>query len=272
MVAIQVHIFLMCFNEEVLLPHTIEHYRRCSQNCAITILDDDSSDKSVEIATALGCSVIPMNKPPGALNSHLQLIKNECWKQVESGWVIVADMDEWLCFSERDLRREMRKGTNVLRVIGYNMTGFSQSALLDDVDLHSVNRGIFNQWESKNLCFLVPEVKAMNYGPGAHACSPEGGGIKYSRKHYINKHMSHLGCQYFLTRVKAGYSRRIEDKKLGWSLGHTEDDQVLLGYHKYQQEHHSNIYASKWQILLKKKIEKIFRSGKQLIKWSVHRW
>jgi len=210
-------IFLLCHNEEVLLPHTIAHYRKHIPLCKIVIYDNYSTDNSVKISQENGCKVIQW-KSNGIDDFKYLTIKNNCWKNVKEGWVIVADMDEWLCVTENNLKEEETKNTCILRVKGYNMIGRSNSVLLNDICLHDIQRGVFFPEESKNLCFYRPAILEMNYGPGAHKCAPRlnineytkmASNKKnvYSRKEYINKHMDYLGLLFIQNKMLKRYAR-----------------------------------------------------------------
>jgi hypothetical protein len=202
-----INIFLLCFNESVLLPHTIKHYKKYLPSCKITIYDNESTDESVKIAKDLGCSVISWNSNNCIDDFKYLEIKNNCWKNVEKGWIIIADMDEFLCVTEDDLNNELKLGTTILSIKGYDMIGESDTLDLSDIDLQEIKKGVKNHFESKKLCFLRDKIEKINYTPGAHYCFPQGEIIQYSSKIYINKHMSSLGLKFITNKNIARFER-----------------------------------------------------------------
>ena len=149
-----INVFLLCFNESALLPHTIKHYKKYLPSCKITIYDNQSTDNSVEIAKLFGCSVISWNSN-NIQNEFIHInLRNEVWRNIKSGWVIMADMDEFLCVSEDELLKELNLGRTILQVEGLDMIGESETTELLDIDLQEIKKYNYNPNESKNLCFL----------------------------------------------------------------------------------------------------------------------
>jgi len=195
-----INIFLLCFNESVLLPNVIKHYKTYLPSSRITIYDNESTDNSVEIAKSLGCLVVSWNSDTCIDDFKYREIKNNCWKYVENGWVIVADMDEFLCVTEDELKKERDNGTSILNIIGFDMIGESDTTDLSDIDLQTITKYVINQRESKQLCFLREKISDMGYQMGAHNCKPSGD-LVLSKDIYINKHMSLLGLKFLIKKI-----------------------------------------------------------------------
>jgi glycosyltransferase involved in cell wall biosynthesis len=53
-----VTIFTVTYNEELLLPFFIRHYRERFPNCNIVVYDNESTDNTVKIAKENNCGVI----------------------------------------------------------------------------------------------------------------------------------------------------------------------------------------------------------------------
>jgi hypothetical protein len=217
----EINVFLLCYNEGYLLPHTINHYKKYLPSCKITIYDNESTDNSVEIAKSHGCEVVSWSSG-NIHNEHIQIhLRNNVWKKIGNGWIIMADMDEYVCVTETELLEEMNNGTNILQIEGKDMIGESDTLDLTDIDLQEIKKYVEHTGESKNLCFLREKIIEMNYGPGSHFCDPNGvnGERKYSSKKYINKHMSNLGLKFITNKNTKRYERNEEMRKIGWN-GH----------------------------------------------------
>lgn len=98
-----------CYNEEIILPHTINHYKKYLPSANITIFDNYSTDNSAELADSLGCRVLYFNTNDEMDEFKFVELKNNFWKHVRDGWVVVCDIDEWLCLDEKSLKDEDEK-------------------------------------------------------------------------------------------------------------------------------------------------------------------
>lgn len=225
-----IHIFLLCYNESDLIPHTIKHYKKYLPSCKITIYDNKSTDDSVDIAKNLGCDIISWDSNNMINDYKYTEIKNNCWKSVEKGWIIMADMDEFLCVTEDELKKEMELGTTILNVEGRNMIGDCKTINLTDIDLQEIKKYVIFHPESKKLCFLREKINEMNYNLGAHNCNPQGN-VVYSLKTYINKHMKMLGIEYLININKLRYERAHLMRSCGLAVHYTLDVNELTQYY-----------------------------------------
>jgi len=219
---LNVSIFMPCYNESAIIMYSINHYKKAFPTCSITIYDNNSTDNSVEIAKSLGCNVILWDTGNKIDDHKLLQLKNECWKTVKQGWIIMCDMDELLCINEEDLLKEQNEKISIIRTKGYNMVGQSNSKTLDDLDFDSIKKGIFTKHFNKSICFNRKYINSMNYEIGSHTCSPTGT-ISYSKKEYILKHMSYLGLPFLIDRMKLKYQRSSDMRKEGIATHYISD-------------------------------------------------
>ena len=217
-----INILLLCYNESALIPHTVNHYKTNMPSCMITILDNKSTDNSVELAKSLGCNVITWSSNNIQNESILLNIRNNCWKNIKRGWIIMADMDEFICITESELLYEKNKGTTIINIKGIDMIGESKTLDLSDIDLQEIKKYRDFDPESKNICFLRQAIKEMNYGHGCHTCNPVGN-IKYSSKIYFNKHMCNLGLPFLTEKMVKRYERNEFMRKKGINFHYTNN-------------------------------------------------
>ncbi|NDD53019.1 glycosyltransferase [bacterium] len=190
-----ISIFIFCHNEEAIIDKTIKHYKKYMPSADIVICDNNSDDCSIEIAEELGCKIIQWGEKNKLSEHQMTHMKNNCWKSIFEGWVIVCDMDEWLCIDEKSLEEEEQLGTSLISTVEYNIVGESISERLEDINLLSLGEGYAERPRmNKCVCFRVPNIKEMNYSHNSHGFSPEGqtswGGP------YLLKHMSWIGLPY----------------------------------------------------------------------------
>jgi len=240
----KVHIFLLCNNEEAIIRQTIEHYRKYLDSPEITILNNESTDKSREIALEMGCHVIEI-ETQGLMNEFvLTNLKNDCWKEVTNGWCIIVDMDEWLIVSQKELLEEEQHGTTILYVHGYNMMAKSESVMLTDIDLHEIVLGYPYERENKSVCFKRPEINAMNYDYGAHRSFPDGR-VQYSGDRiYKMKHMAWLGLPHILDKMKRRQERAEHLKNLyGINRHYFETEETFMDEYYENLEKSADIFS-----------------------------
>jgi hypothetical protein len=220
-----------------------------------------STDNSVEIAKLLGCHVIRW-KSNGINDIKYINIKNTCWKHIKNGWVICADMDEWLCITHDELYDEYLNGTTIIKIKGINIVGDSKFASLSDINLHTLNKGINYPLENKKLCFFVPKIKYIKYSMGSHTAKFTGD-IKYSNKTYINKHMECLGLKYYLNKKKNRNARALIKKSDNLQISLTN---FYLKYIYGLYSPNMNIHKNNYLITCKKSKKIYINNDKKIIK------
>jgi glycosyltransferase involved in cell wall biosynthesis len=228
---IPINIFLLCYNEKEIIGETIKHYKTLFPACKITILDNMSNDGSPMIARQLGCTIKQFNTGGNFDDYKHKHLRNECWKHIRNEWIIVCDMDEWLCITNDELIQEDMKGTTILTVKGYEIIGDSKVENLSDINLHHLKMGIISESENKPICFKAGHIREMMFEIGGHRAFPEGR-VNWSEQSYILKHMNYLGLPFKLMRQKLRFERSHKARaQYGLCMGYSHPLENFINNH-----------------------------------------
>ena len=197
-------IFTITYNEELMLPYFIEHYRLRFPNCKIVVYDNESTDDTVKIALKNDCEVITY-KTNGKLDDITYLeIKNNCWKNCK-GWVIVCDCDELIDVADYILTLESNEGTTLIRFNAFNMVNMA-----NDLKIDGIKHAIRSESYDKSYCFDTRFISEINYSAGCHSASPIGSKIAYSNSIYFAYHYKYINVDYMVNR-HANFAKRLSE-------------------------------------------------------------
>ena len=204
-----IDVFALCFNEEVILPSFIKHYKE--MGAQITIYDNGSTDSSRDIIIQNECKFIPYESNGKIRDDIYTNIKNNCWKNSKADWVIVCDTDEFI-----KVDFDYSKYT-IINTKGYDMIGTPGS-----------NIGVPNDWYSKHIMFKPKSIKEINYTIGAHRCSPTGKVIG-SKEIAPLLHYKYISEEYTYQRHLL-YQSRLSDinKHYGWGKEYEQAEKELI--------------------------------------------
>lgn len=206
-------IYCVTYNEEVRLSFMLEHYKTRFPNNHIVIFDNGSTDNTVEIAAKYGCEIIAYNTDNKHNDDLLTKLKNSCWKNAKTDWVLVCDPDELLDITEQELKNEELLGTTIIKPICYNMVN-----LQDNYDLENIKYGRRSPNYDKLMVFNKKYVVDINYNHGSHIANPIGV-IKYNDSEYKMYHYHFINPDFVYSRYQMTVNRFSEiNKKQGWGI------------------------------------------------------
>lgn len=212
-------VYTIAYNEEIILPFFIKWYKERFPNCKIVIYDNYSTDNTEKIALENNCEVIKYDTNNQLSDSKYLEIKNNCWKNAETDWVLICDADEFLDIKQEDLLKE--SGTIVLSK-GYNMYN-----IVGDETVENTYYGVRAKQYDKFYLFNRQFVKEINYSPGCHNALPKGR-IVFSDKKYLLFHYSHIGKQYMINRYKRNAERLSQENiKKGWGFHYKDSEKQI---------------------------------------------
>ncbi len=218
-------VYTVAYNEELQIKFLIDHYRARFKDCHIVVYDNESTDKTVEIARSHGCDVITYSTNNQIIDSRYLEIKNNCWKSAKTDWVLICDVDELLDIDSQQLQEEEHLDTTIIRASGYNMINME-----DNTDLHQMNHGVRSHAYDKSYCFNRKLIQEINYTPGCHTAAPFGT-VRYSGQSYPAYHYNFINLELSLEKYR-NYGKRLSKENLdkGWGLHY------LFGEDKIRKE------------------------------------
>lgn len=222
--------YIVAFNEEETIHLTVRHYQKfCSR---ITILNNHSTDRTVEIAKSMGCRIQNFGTH-GILNDRDYIdIKNECWKGSKYDWVIVCDADEILNLP--DWFEASPCNPTIVKTQGWNVFSHKMPIL----DWLEITNGHPEENYSKTVMFNPKEITDINFRIGCHVSSPRGN-VVWSNETLTLLHYRNVGGPQRLVDRHNLYRPRMSEENLRRQWGHhylvTDEERIAEWEAKFQK-------------------------------------
>jgi glycosyltransferase involved in cell wall biosynthesis len=203
-----VDVFTMGWNEEKVLPHFIDHYKKFCRN--VTFYNNCSTDNSVEICKSNGVEVI--NTGLDEINEFKYCeIKQNSYKNSDADFVIVVDTDEFVYHPDIIILLENYKNSGVTlpKTRGYTMStndGYPEVGQI----INKIKRGIPSINYAKR-CIFNPKLD-IKWAVGCHKLISVDGKVKESDQEDLSVlHYKFIDRQEIHSK-KLAYSRRMSEQ------------------------------------------------------------
>lgn len=242
-----IEVFAISYNEEVMIPFFMRHYSRFASK--ITIFDNESTDDTVKLARGMGAQVLSWSSNNQIRDDLYLQIKNNCWKWSLADWVIVCDIDELVFNIHPEIDILSDPAITIIQPDWYEMVGdFDFIGRRNDpvsgLNIeYLIDTGINLGQNSKSIMFRPSVLKEINYDPGCHECYPIGAVAKLRTSYLAILHYKFLSPDYVVARHKM-FGERLSDinKKYKWGV---------------QYEYSEEKIRADWQELWDKKVKLI---------------
>src|SRR5579885_15747 len=216
-------IFTMAYNEAVRLKFMIDHYKARFPSAQIIVYDNYSTDATAQIAKDNGCEVKAYESNNKVDDNLLTVFKNNCWKNAETNWVMVIDIDEILDINEEQLQKEEVLGTTIIKPEGWNMVNME-----DNYDFSNMKYGYRHPDYDKTCLFNKKYISEINFMHGAHRSGPTGV-VKFSDNVYKLYHYHYINLDFILDRYKMTAARMSEaNRRNRWGWHYWEPEAEII--------------------------------------------
>lgn len=225
--SIEIHI--VTYNEEIMLPFTLQHYKKMFSNVTFVIHDNYSTDSTVQIATDAGCKIVQF-KTDGLSDSAYVQIKSNAPLTSTADWCLCVDCDEHCYITDSDLIEIESKGVNIVRFEGWDI--FANASSPGDIKEFIGHRtgGYDKPTLVKTGVFSKYLLK-----PGAHDLQQlepiEGYTVNMLENIYKLIHMKHWNLDFIIKR-QAEFGLRLseENRRNGWGQQYTFNAKMHTDY------------------------------------------
>jgi len=216
-------IYVVTYNEEVILPYFIKHYRKNFAECNIVIYDNYSTDNTEQIGLDNNCTIIKYDTDNKLSDLKHVEIKNNAWKNAHTDWVMNLDCDEFLDMNYEQLKHEENLGTNIIKPQAWNMINMKENECNPDEMFH----GVRHEYHDKCVIFNKKFIKHINYDAGCHHCHPIGK-VQFNTNQYNLLHFHYLSEDYRIKKHRLHCDRLSEHNKTqGWGIHYFQNEENI---------------------------------------------
>ena len=213
-----VHVYSIMRDEEDLVPYFLRHYSTFADT--IFILDDHSTDKTVEIAKAhRKVRLLDFNYKGGLDEAEHSACFEESYKKYSRGradWVICVDADEFIYHEDivEVLEAQRKAGRKVIKATGYNMYAEVFPTTTGQIYEECYMGQRTTLYDKKIIFDPALDVK-LEMGRH-HTTLPEG--IDYYRAKILLLHYRYLSKDFILERFSRPPPGGMSERKWAWKL------------------------------------------------------
>lgn len=212
----RLHLYTFAWNEAVLVPFFLQHYRADLGWEKIVVFDHHSTDGTPDLLRTDPRVEVRTYGVPDRMSDDLMMdIRNQAWKasRGQADWVYTPDFDEFLYHHDLPGFLTAVKAP-IVQLTGYDMV--TATLPVPEIPLVSQCRfGLLNPQYSKPTLFQPSLVYDIRFDSGAHHCEPfndRGEVLKlYGSANAKLLHYKRLGLEYYAART-ATLAKRLTFK------------------------------------------------------------
>jgi glycosyltransferase involved in cell wall biosynthesis len=219
----RITLYTFCYNEKEIIPYFLNHYSKIVDK--IVVYDNQSTDNSVELLKSFkGCEIeirdyITNNE---IQDDTLIKVKNNCWKDDNSDYIIVVDIDEFIYHPNLREFLESHPDVDYFKPVGYDMVSDGVPTDYSKQIYEIIREGAPSINYSKKALFKREYVTETNFSYGCHAAHYRG---KKPLVEYVSNgdlkllHYKCIDLEYVIAKHKHYGERRSDyNKKMGLGL------------------------------------------------------